>query len=122
MSELGNHGLHLVLDCRNSCMNVAVKPGQMLGAPREHGLPRPVTEAQRRRWPGFTATRTGGGSFGLGLRCSLLTDPLRDMLVVRASAQTKISLRIHARISAIKHLVSAIDVRRCLGKLPSMIK
>src|SRR4249920_3731879 len=84
-------------------MNVAVKPGQMPGAPKEHGLPRPVTEAQRRRGPGFTATRTGGGSFGLGLRCSLLTDPLRDMLVVRASAQTKISLRIHARISATKH-------------------
>jgi hypothetical protein len=83
--------------------NVAVKPGQMLGAPREHGLPRPVTEAQQRIWPGFTATRPGGGSFGLGLRCSLLTDPLRDMLVAYASAQPKISLRIHARISATKH-------------------
>jgi len=100
--------IHLVLDCRNSCMNVAVKPGQMLGAPREHGLPRPVTEEQRRRWPGFTATRTGGGSFGLGLRCSLLTDPLRDMLVARASAQPKISLRIHTRISATKHWFRAL--------------
>jgi len=92
-----------VLDCRNSCMNVAVKPGQMLGAPREHDLLRPVTEAQPRIWPGFTATRTGGGSFALGLRCSLLTDPVLDMLVARASAQPKISLRIHARISATKH-------------------
>src|SRR2546427_6444215 len=46
----------------------------------------------------------GGMSFGRRRRCSLLTDPLRDMLVARAWPPPKIHWRERVRIYEIDHL------------------
>jgi hypothetical protein len=45
----------------------------------------------------------GGSSFSARLRCSLLTDPLRDMLVAHASSGLKIPCREPHRICASDH-------------------
>src|SRR5207342_1965216 len=48
----------------------------------------------------------GGSSFLARLRCSLLTDPLRDMLVARALSGRKIPCRERHRIYVHDHLVA----------------
>src|SRR2546428_14194446 len=57
------------------------------GARREGGSVSPaILDRRSNEAPGqFQRNPKGGMSFGRRLRCSLLTDPLRDMLVARAS-------------------------------------
>ena len=78
--------------------------GMWQGARRAHppkwGCNRRATQPQAK----FGATRQGGSSFSARLRCSLLTDPLRDMRVVRASSGRKIPCRERDRIYEIDHL------------------
>src|SRR5439155_721784 len=52
----------------------------------------------------FRRNAKGGMSFGRRLRCSLLTDPLRDMLVARAEPPPKIHCRECIVISETPHL------------------
>src|SRR5438093_8676191 len=66
----------------------------------------PTTDAatgQIRRNP------SGGSSFSARLRCSLLTDPLKGMLVARASSGGKIPRRERYRNYAHDHLVVSMQ-------------
>src|SRR5437899_2325103 len=54
----------------------------------------------------------GGRSFSPRLRCSLLTDPLRDMLVAHASSGRKIPCRERHRIYASDHLAASVCCQR----------
>src|SRR5207247_10660154 len=62
-----------------------------------------VTDEQRSHRPNW-AQPSGRQFFSSRLRCSLLTDPRRDMLVARASSGRKIPCRERHRIYASDHL------------------
>ena len=77
--------------------------GLELGARREHPPSGAVTNEQRRPKP--KASQPSGRKFFWGrLRCSLLTDPLRGMLVALASPAPKIPCRERERICELDHL------------------
>src|SRR5881628_3559638 len=86
-----------------------VAPNLACGEARGGRIPQSesVTDEQRPHRPN-SAQPASGSSFSARLRCSLLTDPLRDMLVARASSGRKIPCRERHRIYASDHLAYRI--------------
>src|SRR2546429_7775106 len=83
-----------------------VAPNLACGEARGGSIPRSgaATDEQRSRGQ-IGRNPSGGRSFSPRLRCSLLTDPLRDMLVARASSGREIPCRERHRIYASGHLI-----------------
>src|SRR5437667_4371984 len=67
-----------------------------------------VTDEQRSHRPN-SAQPGGRQVFSPRLRCSLLTDPLRDMLVAHSSSGRKIPCRERHRIYASDHLAGTMQ-------------